>query len=172
MILVTVGTSHLPFDRLLRALPPVEGERLVVQHGPSQIRPDGAECIDYTPHHELLELMREARLVVAHAGVGSIQTALLASRRPLVVPRRRAFGEAADDHQVALGTRLAREDVLDYLPDPGQLPAALSARPPDRPAVAPPVATALADDLRAYLVGRVSPARAATGPRPARVNQS
>ena len=46
------------------------------------------------------ELVREARIVVTHAGVGSILLALTNGKRPFVVPRLRAFGETVDDHQL------------------------------------------------------------------------
>ena len=107
MIVVTVGTNEAPFDRLLRAFDghPVD-EELLVQHGPSAIRPAGAECVEFLSYDELTDAIARARVVVTHAGVGSIMTALANGKRPVVLPRLRRFGEAVDDHQVALGRRL------------------------------------------------------------------
>ena len=69
MILVAVGASQFPFDRLLRAVDELpRAEPLVVQHGPSAIRPVGARCLQFVPLHDLAELVREARVVVTHAG--------------------------------------------------------------------------------------------------------
>jgi UDP-N-acetylglucosamine transferase subunit ALG13 len=122
MIFVTVGTNEARFDRLLHAFEwgPLD-EELVVQHGPSPIRPRGATCVDYLPYDELGATVRRARVVVTHAGVGSIMTALANGKRPVVVPRLRRFGEAVDDHQMQLGLRLhATEDdthVVELGPD-------------------------------------------------------
>ena len=109
MILVTVGTSGEPFDRLLESVAPLTaGEEVVVQHGASAVRPPGAECVAFLEYSELLDRMRRARAVVTHAGVGSIMAALSVGKRPFVVPRRRALGEAVDDHQVELAAGWAR----------------------------------------------------------------
>lgn len=116
MILVVVGTNEAPFDRLLTALdgrPTVnDGEALVVQHGPSAVRPRGADCVDYLPYDELVAAIERARLVVTHAGVGSIMTALANGKRPVVMPRLQRYGEAVDDHQVALARRLDAEGLV------------------------------------------------------------
>jgi UDP-N-acetylglucosamine transferase subunit ALG13 len=65
----------------------------------------------------MVELMRRARLVVTHAGVGSIMTALIASKRPVVVPRLRSHGEAVDDHQVAFGRRAEESGLVVLVED-------------------------------------------------------
>jgi len=128
VILVAVGASQFPFDRLLSAvaeLPRVEP--LVVQHGPSQVRPSGARCVAFVPLHNLAELVREARVVVTHAGVGSILLALTNGKRPFVVPRLRAYGETVDDHQVESARRFAEAGLVHLVEDPAQLGVAMTA---------------------------------------------
>ncbi len=121
MIFVTIGTSE-PFDRLIDAFDGFPGEEPVrIQCGTSTSRPDRAELVDYLPFDELLETMKSARIVVTHAGVGSILASLTAGKRPIVVPRRRTFGEAIDDHQVALGQRLGEAGLVTYVDDPASL---------------------------------------------------
>lgn len=117
MILVTVGTNEAPFDRLLELVDGLlqgeaGGEEVLVQHGPSQVRPQFATCVDYLPYDDLADAIRRARVVVTHAGVGSIMTALAYGKRPIVMPRLERFGEAVDDHQVALGRRLDAEGLV------------------------------------------------------------
>lgn len=56
---------------------------------------------------EMDEATEQAAYVVCHAGSGMIARALHAGRTPLVMPRRRRFGEHVDDHQVQLADRLA-----------------------------------------------------------------
>jgi UDP-N-acetylglucosamine transferase subunit ALG13 len=52
-------------------------------------------------------MMSEADVVVSHAGVGTIATALTLNKPLLVLPRRGAFGEHVNDHQVGTARRYA-----------------------------------------------------------------
>ena len=114
MIFITVGTNHARFDRLLAPFLSWDGhEELVVQHGPSSLRPAmAASCMDFLPFEESVAMMEAARVVVTHAGVGSVLLALEHDKRPVVVARLHRFGEAVDDHQEAFGARLAQEGLV------------------------------------------------------------
>ena len=88
-------------------------ERLVIQHGHSSpIQPPHATLVDFMSFEDMVETIRSARLVVTHAGVGSVMVALANDRRPIVVPRRKSFGEAVDDHQLQLGRRFAQGGMV------------------------------------------------------------
>ncbi|MBM9593917.1 glycosyltransferase [Roseitranquillus sediminis] len=114
MILVTVGTQ-LPFPRLIDAMERIAaetGERVVAQTGPVSGRGQGAwPHLDQRPTlapAEFDALFKEARVVVAHAGIGSILSARR-HRRPLVIlPRRHALGEHRNDHQLATARAVAK----------------------------------------------------------------
>lgn len=56
--------------------------------------------------------MREADVVVTHAGVGSALAAMRAGRRAIYVPRRRRHGEHVDDHQVEMARELNRRGLV------------------------------------------------------------
>jgi UDP-N-acetylglucosamine transferase subunit ALG13 len=128
MILFTLGTNEQPFDRLARAAAELEiEEQLVVQHGASNVPPGPGEWIDFLPFDELEARVRQARLVVCHAGVGSIILAHRCGQRPIVVPRRLSLGEAVDDHQVALGERLAGRRLVTLIEDESLLADAIRA---------------------------------------------
>ncbi|NUT54618.1 MAG: hypothetical protein HOQ03_01365, partial [Thermoleophilia bacterium] len=86
---------------------------------------------------------------VTHAGVGSVLVALANGKRPVVVPRLKAFGEAVDDHQLQLGRRFAAAGLVTLVEDLGALEAALAAEQPA--AAVAPSATALAADLTRFL---------------------
>ena len=125
MILVTTGTNGPPFDRLLGELDGLE-EELVVQHGPSVLRPREATCFDYVPYPKLVYLVRNARVVVTHAGVGTILVALMNGKRPIVVPRLERFGEAVDDHQLELARRLDDQGLVTMVEDPRSIRQAIA----------------------------------------------
>lgn len=149
MIFVTLGTSE-PFDRLLAALGPLPaGEELVVQLGASTVHPAGARCVEFLAYDEVVDLMRRARVVVTHAGAGSVLAARAQGKVPVVVPRLHRHGEAVDDHQVQFGRRLHRAGLVTLVEDPASLPAALEARPGAAVPAAGP--GRLVEELRSYL---------------------
>jgi UDP-N-acetylglucosamine transferase subunit ALG13 len=132
-VLLTVGANtRYPFDRLLQAaeliLAPNE---LLVQCGVSAVRPTRASCVSFLPFEELVNAARYASVIVTHAGIGSVMLALAAGKRPIVMPRRRYFGESVDDHQVAFAERLASEGLALAIDGPDDLPAALTAAQKD-----------------------------------------
>lgn len=126
MILVMTGASGNPFDRLLRMFEglPLD-EAIVMQCGSSKLRIPGTTCIPYLPVDQLDKYVRDARVAVSHAGVGSVSHALKKGKRPVLVPRLRRFGEAVDDHQLTFARRLhdarvatmvnSRDELLDAL---------------------------------------------------------
>ena len=126
MIVVSVGTNEATFDRLLEWVAEIRlDEDIVVQHGPSGVRPAGARCVKSMPFDELVALVGESRAFVTHAGVGSIMMSLAVGRRPIVVRRLKRFGEAVDDHQVALARRLRDESRVTLVSDVRELAVAL-----------------------------------------------
>ena len=128
MILVSTGTNGKPFDRLLRAVSRLEfDEELVVQHGPSGLRPDGATCLAFAGFDEFSELVRRARVVITHGGVGSVLVALANGRRPLVVPRLARYGEAVDDHQLDFARKLDAAGLVTAVQEPDTLGPMLAA---------------------------------------------
>jgi exopolysaccharide biosynthesis glucuronosyltransferase PssE len=151
MIFVSVGTNEARFDRLLRAVAALPlDEELVVQHGHSgPIERPGSELIDFLSFEEMVATIRRARVVVTHAGVGSVMVSLANGKCPVVVPRLKSFGEAVDDHQLQLGRRFAAAGLVTLVEAPDGLAAALAAE--QQPAAIVPSASSLAADLTSFL---------------------
>ncbi len=126
-----------------------------MQHGPSKVRPRNASCIGYVPFAELGELVERARLVVTHAGVGSILVALMHEKRPFVVPRLARFSEAIDDHQLELARKLDGAGLVTLVEDASVLGEILSVPRPEvgRRDGAP--SAALIGDLERFLVAEI-----------------
>lgn len=148
MIFVTLGTQDYPFDRLLRALDEIE-EELVVQGGASTHRPDGAEWLGFVPAPQIVENVRRARVVISHAGVGSVLTVVGEGKRPVVVPRLQRFGEVVDDHQLPFARRAAEAGLVTLVEDVSRLPGVVATTPPP-PEILRAQET-LVDDLGSYL---------------------
>jgi UDP-N-acetylglucosamine transferase subunit ALG13 len=128
LLLVTVGTDHHPFDRLVRWadawLAGHPGElRCLMQTGTSApptggVRgtpggcPGGSGAVEWRAYLEfdaLQAAMSAAAAVVCHGGPGTILGARQGGAVPIVVPRRHRLGEHVDDHQVAFSRRLAAD---------------------------------------------------------------
>ena len=151
MIFVTVGTNEARFERLLRAVAALPtDESFVIQHGHSPaIRRPNCELVDFLPFEAMVETMRRARVIVTHAGVGSVMVALSNGKRPVVVPRRKALGEAVDDHQLELGRRFAQAGFVTLAETETDLADAVGLE--DWTATLPNGTSALADELRDFL---------------------
>jgi UDP-N-acetylglucosamine transferase subunit ALG13 len=151
MIFVSVGTNEARFDRLLHTVAALAlEEEMLIQHGHSvRIERPHAELVDFLPFEGMVDAIRAARVVVTHAGVGSVMVALANGKCPVVVPRRKAFAEAVDDHQLQLGRRFARSGLVTLVEDPAALSDALALDQRSAPIV--PATSSLAADLSAFL---------------------
>jgi UDP-N-acetylglucosamine transferase subunit ALG13 len=69
--------------------------------------------------------MREADVVVTHAGVGSVLCAREAGHVPVVVPRLHRYDEHVDDHQLELVAALGANGHVVPVMDMAELGAAV-----------------------------------------------
>jgi UDP-N-acetylglucosamine transferase subunit ALG13 len=108
MILLSVGTQF-PFDRLVRAVDEwaVQTGRddIVAQIGPSQYKPKMLKCFGLVSPDEFRDLQAKADLIIAHAGMGSILTAMELGKPIIVFPRDHTLGEHRNGHQMATADR-------------------------------------------------------------------
>ena len=104
MILATVGTQ-LPFPRLTDAVAAwarAADEAATIQTGTGTEREEGGvRWRGAIPPAKFDALFREARVVVGHAGIGTILTAQRLGRPLVVMPRRADLGEHRNEHQRA-----------------------------------------------------------------------
>ena len=111
-IVVTVGTDHHPFDRLIRwindwlAQHPDRASDFFVQSGAASVIP-ACPSARFLEAAQLNALLDEADVMVCHGGPGSIADAWARGQVPIVVPRLRRLGEVVDDHQVDFCRKLA-----------------------------------------------------------------
>lgn len=75
-------------------------ERIVAQTGDT-CSWEGLEARANFSKSHFEKVMSESRLVISHAGIGSIISAKQAQKPIIVVPRRASFGEHRNDHQLA-----------------------------------------------------------------------
>ena len=109
-LVVTLGTMEgYGFRRLLERLLVVIPADVDVlwQTGGTDTRGLALEPRPSLPQHELVAAMANADAIVAHAGIGSALGALNSGRCPVLVPRRRSYGEHVDDHQLQIAAELS-----------------------------------------------------------------
>lgn len=114
MIFVTVGTWYKGYDRLLKAVDSlieskIIDEEVIAQIGYSSFVPNNTEAIEFCSPKEFEDYVSRARLVITHAGIGSIATAILAEKPVIVVPRRAELGEVSNNHQFITAKQLEEE---------------------------------------------------------------
>lgn len=116
LVVATVGSERFAFDRLIVWLDDwlstgVNCE-VVCQHGSSRA-PRSGTAVDFMPYEDMQRLLGAATLVVCHGGAGTVMECLRLGRRPIVVPRLKALGEAVDNHQLDFCRLLAENgDVV------------------------------------------------------------
>jgi beta-1,4-N-acetylglucosaminyltransferase len=121
LIFVTVGMHNQGFDRLISAMDEVAAntdEQVVMQIGSASLEPTHAEWFHFADGERVSELIDSARIVVAHAGAGTIITTFKRGRPLIVVPRLSAHGEHIDDHQLDLAEALAAQGKVCLVTEP------------------------------------------------------
>ena len=103
MIFVTVG-EQLPFDRLIKTVDKwasISGKDVFAQTGKSEQKLKHIAYKQFINPMEFKDKIKNSELIVAHAGMGTIITALEFGKPILVMPRKAALGEVRSDHQIA-----------------------------------------------------------------------
>lgn len=128
MIFGTVGMHTDGFPRLVEALDHVAAasdEEVVVQIGATRGTPQVARWVRFLSQAQMESLVESARIVVSHAGAGSILQSLRHAKPLIVMPRLKCNGEHLDDHQSELALALAEAGMLLVIWDAQELAAAL-----------------------------------------------
>lgn len=112
MIFVTVGTQPNGFLRCLK-----EVERLVVecdlkediiaQIGNTNFQTDKFKTITFTGEEEFKQLIKEASVVITHAGSGAIFNSIKAGKKTIAMARLHDYNEMPNNHQKELVEKLS-----------------------------------------------------------------
>ena len=133
MIFVTVGNATQPFPRLTTAVDQLVGEGVFgsepvfIQTGSDAVfRSERCEHRPFLSEAEFQSLIRECRLVICHAGCGTLRNVLLTRKRPVVMPRRKRCGEHVSDHQMQLARALSAQERIFPAYEAGELAGAIA----------------------------------------------
>lgn len=155
MVFVTVGTATQGFLRLLEAVDHFagiglfEGEMIFMQTGAARgFVPQHCEATAFVPRCEYERLVIEAGLIISHGGVSLLEM-IRHGKVPIVMPRRRRYGEHVNDHQLELVELLASQNRIVPAWEGNDLPTAVHdargrvARPVERSEIVTLVGAAL-----------------------------
>jgi UDP-N-acetylglucosamine transferase subunit ALG13 len=132
VIFVTVGNATQGFRRLLDAVDQFTGDGLFpnddvfIQSGNNrEFIPVHCKHEPFLSMEDFTVKIREAAVVVCHAGATLFQV-IQAGKVPVVMPRRKKYGEIIDDHQLELTQALAQEGRIIPAYEPEELPVAIT----------------------------------------------
>jgi beta-1,4-N-acetylglucosaminyltransferase len=113
MIFVTVGMHYQGFERLICKMDEIAGkidEEVVMQIGSTQYIPKAAKYFEFVDSDlTIMAHFKNARVIVSHAGAGTLLNALNLGKPIIVVPRLKMFGEHIDDQQLELAEALSTQ---------------------------------------------------------------
>lgn len=104
-IFLTVGTHNQQFDRLIKEMDKIAGEKKLMvfgQIGNSAYAPKNFAFERFIPEPKYTENFEKADIIVSHGGAGAIIHAMEAKKKLVIVPRLKAFLEHTNNHQLDL----------------------------------------------------------------------
>lgn len=107
MIFITVGSQKFQFNRLLKEMDKLLGEKKITeevfaQTGHSDYKPVNYNYKNFLDRDEFLNLMNKCDKVITHGGTGAIIGAVKQGKKVIAVPRLAKYGEHVDDHQLQI----------------------------------------------------------------------
>lgn len=130
MIFLTVGTWRSGYDRLVKATDELAGsgvitEEVIAQTGNGSYKPKDMTAMEFCSPDEFVDIISNARIIISHAGMGTILEALKQARPVVVVPRKSTLGEVDNEHQFATAKQLEKEGKILVAYEVNELPGKL-----------------------------------------------
>ncbi|MFH1119559.1 MAG: glycosyltransferase [Bacteroidota bacterium] len=155
-VFVVVGTQE-PFDRMLKAVDEWaeknRQESVFAQISRASYIPIHFESTGFISPELFDQKFQEADLIVSHAGMGTIISALQHAKPIIVMPRLAQFHEHRNDHQLATARSFGKlgfvRDVYSESEMIAALDHAFSLKP--APAIGPDASEMLLDFLKDYI---------------------
>jgi UDP-N-acetylglucosamine transferase subunit ALG13 len=159
LIFLTVG-SQMPFDRLVTAADAWARDHpdvaILAQIGAAQYAPLHMQVVATLAPASFAEKCQAAHLIVAHAGMGSILTALQYGKPIVVMPRKGSLRETRNDHQMAAAKWLRSINGVYFADDEAKLSTAIDAaiaKSLSPEPIAAKASASLLDGLRQFIDG-------------------
>ncbi|MGN6493956.1 MAG: glycosyltransferase [Agriterribacter sp.] len=125
MIFVTIGTQE-PFDRLVKTADEIAAEltgitEVVAQVSHTNYQARHMKTFDFISPEQFEKYFSEAELIISHAGMGTIISALVKEKPIIILPRLVKYHEHRSDHQVATANVFKQLDYVHVAEDENEL---------------------------------------------------
>ncbi|QXD32453.1 glycosyltransferase [Candidatus Pelagisphaera phototrophica] len=128
-IFVTVGTDQ-HFDRMVKIIDQWAAnnptQEIFAQIGETDHQPTNIEYSKFLAPKEFVEQVKSTSLIIGHAGMGTILTALKHQKPILVIPKLASLGEHRNEHQTATAKYLSNQGKVNVAFDEDSLVAKLN----------------------------------------------
>jgi len=116
MIFVITGTEVYQFDRLIRQIDQLKKEHILnddiyIQLGSCTYAPEYCRWDKWLSFDKMCDNIKNASMVIAHAGAGTTLLCLELGKTPIIVTRQKRHKEHLDDHQIPFAKMMEK---LDY----------------------------------------------------------
>lgn len=117
MIFVTLGTQSCDFSRCTKMIEELINkfsinESVIAQIGYTLYKPNGVICFDFVSEQEYQQYIRDARVVISHAGTGALFSSISKRKKIIAVARLHKYGEMINDHQTEIVKKLSSEGFI------------------------------------------------------------
>ena len=127
MIFLTIGTQE-PFDRLIKAvdeIAPLLNTDIIAQVSRSGYKAKNLQTFAFVSPVEFKTYFNRASLIISHAGMGTIISALEGEKPILIMPRLARYREHRNDHQLATAAVFQKLNYVHVAQDEQDLKAKL-----------------------------------------------
>lgn len=122
MIFVITGTGQWPFDRLVKEVDrlienDIIKEKVFIQLGSCTYEPKHCLWERFLSFGEMCKGIEEANTVLAHACAGITLLSIQIGHQPIIIPRRKKYGELVDDHQLSFSNKIKTTRLVKVIYD-------------------------------------------------------
>lgn len=117
MIYVTVGGTQFPFYRLINQIDKIaldfKDEYFIVQKGVTKygFKSKNVKSIDFCTFKESEEYIKSAKIIISHAGTGTIVQSRQYAVPLIIVPRLKKYKEHVNDHQLDIVSQFEKSKL-------------------------------------------------------------
>lgn len=117
LIFVCVGSRDYQFDRLIKKIDELIGEKLITEEvfgqiGRSNYVPKNFEYKRFMNSDEFRKYQEKADIIISHGGTGALISSLKLGKKVIATPRLAKYKEHTDDHQLQVAGVLDEQGYL------------------------------------------------------------
>ena len=112
---ITVGNGEKPFLRLFNQLEnlfELMPQPVIAQCGNTEFKSSKIKTYKFIELGKFKKYISKSKLVICHAGMGTMMQAIQLNKIPVCVPRLKKYDEIINDHQVNIAKALGEQKKI------------------------------------------------------------